>query len=61
MKTESSLKCSNCGFVEIMAIPMGSCVIRHQCNKFETMLTPEVGDSCVYCSYGDTRCPTMQK
>ncbi|MHA2296453.1 MAG: GDCCVxC domain-containing (seleno)protein [Candidatus Hodarchaeales archaeon] len=60
IKTESTLKCPHCGFAETLEMPTKSCLIRHECSNCQEMIIPKKGDCCVFCSYGDTRCPPEQ-
>ncbi|MFX0182480.1 MAG: GDCCVxC domain-containing (seleno)protein [Candidatus Hodarchaeota archaeon] len=60
MKYDSILTCPKCGFSEKLMMPADQCVILHKCNSCQSVLQPEAGECCVFCSYGDTPCPPMQ-
>jgi len=60
MKYDSTLTCPKCGFSETLMMPADQCVILHKCNNCQSLLQPEAGDCCVFCSYGETPCPPMQ-
>ena len=56
----STLNCPACGSQEIREMPLDACVYFHRCSACGTTSTPQAGDCCVFCSYGDTPCPPMQ-
>ena len=58
--TLSRLTCPNCGFAEELEMPLDACQFFHQCGSCGTVSRPQVGDCCVFCSYGDAKCPSMQ-
>jgi hypothetical protein len=41
-------------------MPSDACVVIHDCAGCGARLTPETGDCCVFCSWGDTPCPPVQ-
>src|SRR5258708_19573330 len=41
-------------------MPTDHCVFFHDCPACQTVLRPKAGDCCVFCSYGDKRCPSVQ-
>jgi len=57
----STLTCPNCGTQEELKMPEDRCMILYQCKKCNLIFRPLTGDCCVFCSYGDTKCPSMQK
>jgi len=60
IKTDSILTCPQCGHAELLEMPSDRYVVIAECSKCKTMLKPEKGDCCVFCSYGDTPCPPEQ-
>ena len=58
--TLSKLTCTYCGFTEELDMPVDACQFFHQCSSCGTVLRPQAGDCCVFCSYGDVECPSMQ-
>ncbi len=42
-------------------MPTHACVILWQCPQCDMELKPKPGDCCVFCSYGDTPCPPIQR
>jgi len=61
MKLNSKITCPYCGFSKDEKMPMDSCQIFYKCQKCGKMVINKKEDCCVYCSYGDTPCPPMQK
>ncbi|MFX0116016.1 MAG: GDCCVxC domain-containing (seleno)protein [Candidatus Hodarchaeota archaeon] len=61
MKTNSLFTCPECGQNELVEMPRGQCLISRRCNSCQEIIHPKNGDCCVFCSYGDTLCPPMQK
>ena len=61
LMTLSRLTCPHCGFEEGLEMPSDACQFFHQCASCGTMLKPQTEDCCVFCSYGDVNCPSIQK
>jgi hypothetical protein len=57
---ESTLTCPKCGFVKRETMPTDACQWFYECEQCHTVLTPQPGDCCVYCSYGTNPCPPIQ-
>ncbi|MCU1522716.1 MAG: hypothetical protein JWN19_3101 [Arthrobacter sp.] len=55
-----TLTCPACGSQEERAMPTDACVYFHRCAACGATSKARSGDCCVFCSYGDTRCPPMQ-
>ncbi|MFW9905608.1 MAG: GDCCVxC domain-containing (seleno)protein [Candidatus Thorarchaeota archaeon] len=60
MKTNSILTCPHCNFSESLMMTANQCVIFHRCTNCNTVIRPQQGDCCIFCSYGDTPCPAKQ-
>jgi len=58
--THSTLTCPECGHVSKNEMPTTACQYFYDCNGCEIVLKPLDGDCCVYCSYGDVKCPPIQ-
>lgn len=58
--SESEITCPECGHKAKELMPTNSCQWFYECNSCKTMLTPKMGDCCVYCSYGSISCPSIQ-
>lgn len=56
----TTLTCPVCAHVSIETMPIDRCVFFHECAACHTVMKPKPGDCCVYCSYGDKRCPFVQ-
>ena len=56
----STITCPNCGAKEKQKMPTNSCLFFHDCPSCGERLKPLVGDCCVFCSYGDVKCPPVQ-
>jgi hypothetical protein len=41
-------------------MPMNSCQYYCRCTHCGAILKPKAGNCCVYCSYGDIPCPSVQ-
>ncbi len=61
MQLESVIKCPKCGFEKDEVMPTDSCLFFYECTNCKTLLKPEQGDCCVFCSYGSVKCPPIQK
>lgn len=58
---EAVLTCPACGHRASETMPVDACVFFWQCPHCEQRLRPKEGDCCVFCSYGDTPCPSVQE
>lgn len=57
----SEITCPKCGHKKIEELPTDVCVIKYICENCKTVLTPKMGDCCVYCTYGTHKCPSKQE
>jgi hypothetical protein len=55
-----TLTCPTCGERSGTTMPTNACVYFYECPACLTVLRPKPADCCVYCSYGDKRCPFVQ-
>ena len=55
-----TLTCPECGHKAADTMPTDRCVFFFECSGCHAIVKPKKGDCCVYCSYGDKRCPPMQ-
>ncbi|MDZ7622895.1 MAG: GDCCVxC domain-containing (seleno)protein [Ignavibacteriaceae bacterium] len=58
--TKSVITCPFCGFEMEEEMPMDACVHFYECTKCRNILKPKEGECCVFCSYGDVKCPPKQ-
>jgi hypothetical protein len=42
-------------------MPTDACTFFHVCVACHALLRPNVGDCCVFCSYGSVPCPPIQQ
>lgn len=59
--TRALLTCPQCGHAEELDMPTQACLFFHECSACHTLLRPQPGDCCVFCSYGSVKCPPMQQ
>lgn len=57
MPAEATITCPKCGVASTATMPDDACVYFHACPGCQALLRPREGDCCVFCSYGDHRCP----
>ena len=57
---DSALTCPQCGHVAHETMPVDACQFFYQCVACKTLLKPQPGDCCVFCSYGSVKCPPVQ-
>jgi len=58
MTLESIITCPACRTRSAEVMPTDSCLVMFQCPGCATELHPKPGDCCVFCSYGDAKCPS---
>lgn len=52
--------CPACATVSIETMPTDRCMYFYECPHCRSIVKPKPGDCCVFCSYGDKRCPFVQ-
>jgi hypothetical protein len=57
---QSTLTCPHCGCAKVETMPTDACQWYYECSACHTLLKPETGDCCVFCSYGSVPCPPVQ-
>lgn len=57
----STLTCPACGFARAEQMPEDACVYFYECTRCHTLLRPNPGDCCVFCSFGTVKCPPVQE
>lgn len=57
----STITCPSCGVRTEAEMPTDACQFFWPCPSCGTVLRPEEGDCCVFCSYGDVPCPPIQE
>lgn len=58
--TRSTLKCPRCGHLSEEEMPTDACLYFYDCKGCGVTLKPLPGDCCVFCSFGDVKCPPRQ-
>ncbi len=58
---ESTITCPECGHQATEIMPTDSCQFFYECASCHTVLRPNEGDCCVFCSYGSVKCPPIQQ
>ncbi len=61
MQLVSTITCPSCGHQSKETMSTDACVFFYECNGCGALLKPIAGDCCVFCSYGDVRCPQIQE
>ncbi len=60
MTNISEITCPECGYQKEEQMPESSCQFFYECESCNTVLKPEKGDCCVFCSFGTVPCPPVQ-
>jgi len=60
VQLRSVITCPHCGYQREEEMPMDACQYFYQCKNCGTLLKPNQGDCCVFCSFGIVRCPSKQ-
>jgi hypothetical protein len=58
--TKTRITCPHCGFTKEETMPEDACVFFYECENCNKILKPLEGDCCVFCSFGDVKCPPQQ-
>ena len=58
---QSVITCPECGHKKEELMPADACRFLYECENCKTVLKPEKGDCCVFCSYGSVPCPPVQE
>jgi hypothetical protein len=61
MILESTITCPHCAHKTKETMPTDACLFFYECPSCKIMLKPKQGDCCVFCSYGDMPCPSIQE
>lgn len=57
----SEITCPSCGEETTETMPTDACQYFWECPNCESVSKPKAGDCCVFCSYGSSPCPPVQK
>ena len=58
---QSTITCPHCGTRSREVMPTNACIYFYDCTGCAALLKPLAGDCCVFCSYGDVKCPPIQE
>ena len=58
--TRTNLTCPSCGTEQEAEMSTDACQFFYECTSCHKVLKPLEGDCCVFCSYADHKCPSMQ-
>ena len=58
---KSKLVCPHCSHEKTITMPSTFCQYFLECTNCKTVIKAKAGDCCVFCSYGDIKCPPIQK
>ncbi|MBD3635961.1 MAG: hypothetical protein HUJ25_01360 [Crocinitomicaceae bacterium] len=61
MADSSNITCPVCGYQTREELPTEYCLFKYTCKKCGEELHPKEGDCCVFCTYGDAKCPSIQE
>lgn len=61
LELRSTITCPDCSAKSTETMPTNACVFFYTCPACGTRLKPLEGDCCVFCSYGDVKCPPVQE
>ncbi|MDX8412951.1 MAG: GDCCVxC domain-containing (seleno)protein [Mariprofundales bacterium] len=61
MIAESTITCPLCGYQKSEIMPTDACQWFYECTQCHILLKPKDGDCCVFCSYGNVPCPSIQQ
>ena len=56
----SIIKCPHCGHKARERMLTNACQFYYDCTGCGVLLKPKPGDCCVFCSFGDVKCPPIQ-
>ena len=57
----STITCPLCQHAKTENMPTEACQFFYECEGCHAILKPLPGDCCVYCSYGNVKCPPIQE
>jgi hypothetical protein len=57
----STITCPHCGHQKEETMPGNACQFFYECEQCKTILKPKAGDCCVFCSYANVPCPSVQQ
>ena len=61
IQLQSIITCPYCQYKSTEEMPIDYCQYFWECPSCHNQLKPKKSDCCVYCSYGNVKCPPIQK
>ena len=61
IQLKSEITCPICKHSKMETMPTDACQYFYECEKCTTVLKPNEGDCCVYCSFATIPCPPIQE
>jgi hypothetical protein len=61
VKLISTVRCPKCGFESPEQMPERYCLVRYECRMCGHIMVPGEGKCCIFCTFGDVKCPSMQE
>jgi len=61
LELKSTISCPVCGHNKEEEMPTNACQFFYECENCKTVLRPNEGDCCVFCSFGSVVCPSIQE
>jgi transcription elongation factor Elf1 len=61
MELRSTITCPKCGHRVTETMPTDTCLYIYICKRCGQSMKPKAGRCCVFCSYGDVPCPSIQE
>ena len=59
MMNNAIITCPDCEFSKAEIMPSNQCIVFYECENCFLILRPLKNDCCVFCSYSDVQCPTV--
>ncbi|HLP12087.1 MAG TPA: GDCCVxC domain-containing (seleno)protein [Flavobacteriales bacterium] len=59
-ETRSELTCPECKHKQTEIMPTDYCLLTYKCQGCKKDINPRDTDCCVFCSYGNHKCPSKQ-
>ena len=57
----STITCPSCAWKKKEKMSKDSCLYFYKCSNCNALLKPKQKICCIFCSYGDIKCPPIQK
>ena len=57
---QSEITCPKCGYKKMEVLPTDVCLLSYTCKNCQNIMHPKADDCCVFCSYGNNKCPSKQ-